>query len=86
MRLLFVADPLEDFKTYKDSTYTMMREAARSMSGGGSAIDVGIMGSVDTFFEGQERTESSANPRLLRRHRCIVSPVLCACPCAEERK
>ena len=30
---------------------------------------VGIMGSVDTFFEGQERTESSANPRLLRRHR-----------------
>mgnify|MGYP000361348991 CR=1 FL=1 len=29
MRLLFVADPLEDFKTYKDSTYTMMREAAR---------------------------------------------------------
>ena len=29
MRLLFVADPLESFKTYKDSTYTMMREAAR---------------------------------------------------------
>jgi len=30
---------------------------------------VGIMGSVDTFFEGQERTESSANPQLLRCHR-----------------
>ncbi|MFV0680451.1 glutathione synthase [Ottowia sp.] len=29
MKLLFVADPLESFKTYKDSTYTMMREAAR---------------------------------------------------------
>jgi glutathione synthase len=29
MRLLFVADPLESFKTYKDSTFTMMREAAR---------------------------------------------------------
>jgi glutathione synthase len=29
MNLLFVADPLEDFKTYKDSTYAMMREAAR---------------------------------------------------------
>jgi glutathione synthase len=29
MRLLFVADPLEHFKTYKDSTFTMMREAAR---------------------------------------------------------
>jgi len=28
MDLLFVADPLESFKTYKDSTFTMMREAA----------------------------------------------------------
>jgi glutathione synthase len=27
--LLFVADPLESFKTHKDSTFTMMREAAR---------------------------------------------------------
>jgi glutathione synthase len=27
--LLFVADPLEAFKTYKDSTFAMMREAAR---------------------------------------------------------
>jgi len=27
--LLFVADPLETFKTYKDTTYAMMREAAR---------------------------------------------------------
>ena len=29
MNLLFVADPLESFKAYKDTTYTMMREAAR---------------------------------------------------------
>jgi glutathione synthase len=29
MHLLFIADPLESFKTYKDSTYAMMREAAR---------------------------------------------------------
>jgi glutathione synthase len=29
MNLLFVADPLETFKTYKDSTYAMMREAHR---------------------------------------------------------
>jgi glutathione synthase len=29
LSLLFVADPLESFKTYKDSTYRMMREAAR---------------------------------------------------------
>ncbi len=28
MRLLFVADPLEVFKPYKDSTFAMMREAA----------------------------------------------------------
>lgn len=27
--LLFIADPLESFKTYKDSTFAMMREAAR---------------------------------------------------------
>jgi glutathione synthase len=29
MNLLFVADPLESFKTYKDTTFTMMREAQR---------------------------------------------------------
>jgi len=29
MKLLFVADPLASFKTYKDSTFTMMREAQR---------------------------------------------------------
>jgi len=28
VKLLFVADPLESFKIYKDSTYAMMREAA----------------------------------------------------------
>jgi glutathione synthase len=28
MKLLFVADPLDHFKTYKDTTYAMMREAA----------------------------------------------------------
>ena len=29
MNLLFVADPIETFKTHKDSTFAMMREAAR---------------------------------------------------------
>jgi glutathione synthase len=29
MILLFVADPLESFKTYKDTTFSMMREAAQ---------------------------------------------------------
>ena len=28
MKILFVADPLESFKTYKDTTFAMMREAA----------------------------------------------------------
>jgi glutathione synthase len=28
MKLLFVADPLDTYKTYKDSTFAMMREAA----------------------------------------------------------
>jgi glutathione synthase len=28
LKLLFVADPLESFKTYKDTTFTMMRAAA----------------------------------------------------------
>src|SRR5450755_245173 len=28
MKLLFVADPLETFKTYKDTTFAMMREAS----------------------------------------------------------
>lgn len=28
MRILFITDPLETFKTYKDSTYAMMKEAA----------------------------------------------------------
>ncbi|MBA4108347.1 MAG: glutathione synthase [Leptothrix sp. (in: Bacteria)] len=29
MNILFLADPLSSFKTYKDSTFAMMREAAR---------------------------------------------------------
>ena len=29
MKLLFVADPLESFQTYKDTTFAMMREAAK---------------------------------------------------------
>ena len=29
MHILFVADPLEQFKIYKDTTFSMMREAQR---------------------------------------------------------
>ena len=41
-----------------------MAEAAAEL---GIAHHVGVMASVDTFYEGQERTSSSANPHLLRR-------------------
>ncbi|WP_116996068.1 nucleoside phosphorylase [Desertimonas flava] len=33
---------------------------------------VGVMASTDTFYEGQERTESSANPHLVRRLRGMI--------------
>ena len=33
---------------------------------------VGVMASADTFFEGQERSQSSANPHLLRRLRGMI--------------
>jgi uridine phosphorylase len=33
---------------------------------------VGVMASTDTFYEGQERSSSSANPHLLRRLRGII--------------
>ena len=29
MNILFIADPLASFKTYKDTTFSMMREAQR---------------------------------------------------------
>ena len=42
-----------------------------ALSNAASDLDVphhvGVMASADTFFEGQERSESSANPHLLRR-------------------
>ena len=39
---------------------------AQVAAGAGIAHHVGITASVDTFYEGQERTASSANPHLLR--------------------
>jgi uridine phosphorylase len=46
-----------------------MADAARRR---GVDHHVGVMASTDTFFEGQERSESSANPHLLRRLRGMV--------------
>lgn len=41
-------------------------ELARAAADLGIAHHVGLTASVDTFFEGQERTASSANPHLIR--------------------
>ncbi len=38
----------------------------------GAEHHVGVMASADTFFEGQERFESSANPHLIRRQRGMI--------------
>jgi uridine phosphorylase len=48
---------------------TTLAGAAASL---GIAHHVGVMASADTFFEGQERSASSANPRLLRRLRGMI--------------
>jgi uridine phosphorylase len=45
---------------------------AESAAALGVAHHVGVMASVDTFFEGQERSASSANPHLLRRLRGMI--------------
>lgn len=42
-----------------------LAEAAAAL---GAEHHVGVTASTDTFFEGQERTASSANPYLIRRH------------------
>jgi uridine phosphorylase len=42
---------------------------AHAAQADGVVHHVGVIASVDTFFEGQERTASSANPHLLRRLR-----------------
>jgi uridine phosphorylase len=45
---------------------------ARAAEALGVAHHVGVMASTDTFFEGQERSASSANPHLLRRLRGMI--------------
>lgn len=45
---------------------------AQAAAGLGIDHHVGTMASADTFFEGQERTQSSANPHLLRRLQGMV--------------
>ncbi len=45
---------------------------ADAADGLGVERHVGVVASVDTFYEGQERAASSANPHLLRRHRGMI--------------
>ena len=49
---------------------------AVELANAAAALDVehhvGVVASVDTFYEGQERTTSSANPHLLRRLRGMI--------------
>ena len=45
---------------------------ARAAAALGVTHHVGVMASTDTFFEGQERSASSANPHLLRRLRGMI--------------
>ena len=47
-----------------------LADAARRL---GVEHHVGVMASVDTFFEGQERSQSSANPHLLRRVQGMIA-------------
>ncbi|MEM8997061.1 MAG: nucleoside phosphorylase [Acidobacteriota bacterium] len=56
----------EGFPASADPFLTV--ELAKAAEGLGIDHRVGVTASVDTFYEGQERSASSANPHLLRRH------------------
>ena len=56
-----------EFPAAADPFVTVALKNAAVALGFGSSSHVGVTASVDTFFEGQERTESSANAHLVRR-------------------
>jgi uridine phosphorylase len=59
-----------EFPAVADPFLTVaLSDAARRL---GVDHHVGVMASTDTFFEGQERSGSSANPHLIRRLRGMV--------------
>jgi glutathione synthase len=74
MKIAFLADPLTGFKTYKDSTFAMMREAARrghtiyAFEQGDMALDGGVVsanvahvtltGDPHDWFRASPRTET----------------------------
>jgi len=83
MRLLFVADPLEDFKIAKDSSFTMMREAAAR----------GVIGALAPRFHGMPTQRSHRTtlqvdaPEIVARCRAdVVDAVLLVpnCPVCHQ--
>jgi uridine phosphorylase len=65
---LDIAPP--EFPAAADPYLTIaLADAAEAL---GAAYHVGVMASTDTFFEGQERSASSANPHLLRRLQGLI--------------
>jgi uridine phosphorylase len=59
-----------EFPSVADPFLTVtLAEAATSL---GIDHHVGVMASADSFYEGQERTRSSANPHLIRRLRGMI--------------
>ena len=58
--------PIE-FPAAADPFVTVALKGAAVTLGFGDRAHVGVTASVDTFFEGQERVESSANQHLVRR-------------------
>ena len=75
MKIAFLADPLAGFKTYKDSTFAMMREAARrghtihAFEQGDMALDEGIVTAdvADITLTGNAVDWYVAAPKTARR-------------------
>ena len=75
MKIAFLADPLSGFKTYKDSTFAMMREAVRrghtvhAFEPSDMALDEGIVSAdvADITLTGQLENWYVAAPKTARR-------------------
>lgn len=76
MDILFIADPLAGFKTYKDTTYVMMREAARRghrlfhVLSGELSVQAGAVWAAAAAFDFVGAEEGGA--AWFRRHEAVV--------------
>jgi len=59
MKILFIADPLDSFKIYKDSTYAMMVEAAKRGHELHFALQEGLMWKGGRVLAGCSRLSCS---------------------------